>query len=200
MLNTEHRGQVGIGTLIVFIAMVLVAAIAAGVLINTAGLLQAQAQQTGQETTAEVSDIVEVGEIVGYENKTGDPALGGNQEIEVLNASFRLAAGSAAVNLSDASYTLATSSNATVLNGNTAENGGAVTYYTVQGFDKENTETISDQKQIMTARFDLNSVTGIQALSQSDTLEIVVQSPAGGSTYKQVKAPQRIKEGKNYIL
>ena len=67
MFNTENRGQVGIGTLIVSIAMVLVAAIAAGVMINTAGLLQAQAPQTGADTTAEATDVIQIAAGVGFE-------------------------------------------------------------------------------------------------------------------------------------
>ena len=58
--DEEERGQVGIGTLIVFIAMVLVAAIAAGVLINTAGFLQTKSEETGMQSSAQVTDRVQV--------------------------------------------------------------------------------------------------------------------------------------------
>ena len=61
----DNRGQVGIGTLIVFIAMVLVAAIAAGVLVNTADMLQESAEQTGEDSQAQVSDRIQVIDVYG---------------------------------------------------------------------------------------------------------------------------------------
>ena len=68
--NTPRRenhdtGEIGIGTMIVFIAAVIVAAIAAAVLVNTAGNLQRKAQETGEETTSEVSGNIFVRDIVG---------------------------------------------------------------------------------------------------------------------------------------
>jgi len=58
--RTSEKGQVGIGTLIVFISMVLVAAIAAGVLIDTAGFLQTKSEQTGQDSSSQVTNRLNI--------------------------------------------------------------------------------------------------------------------------------------------
>ena len=52
--------------------MVLVAAIAAGVLINTAGLLQSQAEATGEESAQQVSDRVQVASLIGSDKEIVD--------------------------------------------------------------------------------------------------------------------------------
>ncbi|MFC7058104.1 archaellin/type IV pilin N-terminal domain-containing protein [Halovenus salina] len=94
--NDDARAQVGIGTLIVFIAMVLVAAIAAGVLINTAGFLQTQAQDTGTESTSQVADNLNVITTAGNVSDAS--------RVNILRLGVQPAAGAGDINL--AKFTL----------------------------------------------------------------------------------------------
>ena len=93
--DEDERGQVGIGTLIVFIAMVLVAAIAAGVLINTAGSLQSQASDTGSETQQAVANQIEV--VHAYGNTSND--IDGENGVNELNFVVKKSAGSDVIDM-----------------------------------------------------------------------------------------------------
>ena len=54
----RKKAEMGIGTLIIFIAMILVAAVAAGVLIQTATSLQNKALLTGERSKSQVSTSI----------------------------------------------------------------------------------------------------------------------------------------------
>jgi len=71
-MMSQKRAEMGVGTLIVFIAMLLVAAVAAGVLIQTAGSLQEQSLSTGQQAKSQISTNARVLEVSGSDGRNGN--------------------------------------------------------------------------------------------------------------------------------
>ena len=96
--NSENA-EVGIGTMIVFIATILVAAVAAGVLINTSQKLQDKSARTGSEATQAVGTSLEVQHVYGVIDAT---------DIDYLDVYVQLAAGSEPVDLTEVIFQLKT--------------------------------------------------------------------------------------------
>jgi flagellin FlaB len=92
-LKDNIEAMVGIGTLIVFIAMVLIAAVAASVLITTSENLQSRAKTVGTSTIREVSAGLAIEDITGYTNSE-------KTIIEYLALTVRPRAGSKDIDLS----------------------------------------------------------------------------------------------------
>jgi archaellin len=72
MLTKQKKAVMGIGTLIIFIATILVAAVAAGVIISTAGILQQRALLVGDDARVRLVNAIEVISVVGTGNRTAE--------------------------------------------------------------------------------------------------------------------------------
>ncbi|HWR27655.1 MAG TPA: flagellin [Candidatus Thermoplasmatota archaeon] len=100
-LKADDIGDMGIGAMIVFIAMVLVAGIAASVLIQTANRLEIQAMQTGQETIGEVSTGLAVTSINGYRTALQENLSLMGITVQPRQGSFSIDLGQTYIELSD---------------------------------------------------------------------------------------------------
>ena len=95
VMNNKKAAQ-GIGTLIIFIAMILVAAVAAGVLIQTASSLQSKSLDVGRQSQEKITTNIDVVQV--YANGTNDSEIGSDDGFVLV---VRLGSGSAPVKLSD---------------------------------------------------------------------------------------------------
>ncbi len=74
-LNENESGAIGIGAMIIFIALILVAAVASTIIIKTAEELQQRAEATGDDTRDEISGKIQlVGAYVSDDNAAGNAA------------------------------------------------------------------------------------------------------------------------------
>jgi len=106
MLKKKDVGAIGIGAMIVFIAMVLVAGIAASVLVQTSTKLESQAMKTGQDTIDEVSTGLAVFDIEGY----------ADEDLDKISICVRPRAGSADIDLSTTFVEISDTNSKIILN------------------------------------------------------------------------------------
>jgi flagellin-like protein len=206
--DEDERGQVGIGTLIVFIAMVLVAAIAAGVLINTAGFLQSKGAATGEEASAQVSNRINV--VSAYGNVSED--TGGNDQIDFVNLTVRQAAGADNINLSKSTIQWIGPDEAVTLTHN--ESSGALNstdeFYTkeIKG-DQEVLSEQSDRIKVVlfaggtdqTAKNTGNPEEGITSgLGAGDEVQLTITTQYGSKTTYWANVPESLKDKKAVTL
>ncbi len=209
MPHKRDRGQVGIGTLIVFIAMVLVAAIAAGVLINTAGFLQSQSEETGEQSSAQVSDRLQVVNIAG-------PSIDGStNEVTEVNLTVTKAPGADDVNLK--AVTLQWVSDDAIVdltheNSDETTNGEVFQTSAVQDDDGSITDGSNSESSVLNDNTDravlsladlggtVNGSTAANAgpLGEGQTATVTMTTQAGGETTATISVPESL-EGKSAV-
>ncbi len=102
-VREHNRGALGIGTMIIFIAMVLIAGIAAYIILSTGSQLQIKSSSTGQETIQDVATGLKISTIEGHNSsglidkiviiitpRAGSPEIGLDRTlIELANSSMK---------------------------------------------------------------------------------------------------------------
>jgi len=168
---------------------VLVAAIAAGVLINTAGFLQSKSQETGQQSSKQVSDRVQ--EVATVGNVTGS-------QVDIVNVTITQAPGAGEIDIQNATVTWIGPSGTYQLTSTTqnysSTNTGATTdkfSYSVVKDSDGSENVLNDADDRLNLVFD-TAITGTNNLDEGNEVTIKVNTMAGATTTIRFTVPESL--------
>jgi flagellin FlaB len=158
------------------------------VLVNTAGFLQATAEDAGQESVDKVTNRIEV------VNQHG--VVGANDDIEQLNLTIRLAAGSSAVDMNSTSIKYLSDDEVATLTNSTDQTARADEFalYKVDGTDEDDSFGVlnsgADRYVVNINATKIEDDSG--GLSTGDKVQLDITSQTGGTTQVILTMPQQL--------
>jgi len=176
----HSRGQTGVGTMIVFISMILVAAIAGGVLITVTGLLEQEATTTFEESTSQVTDRLLILSVTG--------TVSDSDTVEVYKFTVARSAGANDIALENATFEIVDSQGAeTYVVGNVSEEPTRE----VQAITAETNDTTITQKSDRYI-ISINASQRDAELSPGESATVTYTTDAGATTTIDIRAPESL--------
>lgn len=149
----DDKASIGIGAMIVFIALILVAAVASTIIIKTAEELQQRAEATGDDTRDEISGKIQL--VMAYVSaETGGAGVTTVDEITLI---VQMAAGSDATLLTDIQWLIV------------CDNGAAA---------QVNTGVLDDGTTVLAEDLGGTALTAGSSVSAGETFGIVIDTSA----------------------
>lgn len=183
----------GIGTLVIFIAMVLIAVISAGVLFQTAGIFEQQTEQTSDEASSQLTDQLEVIAITGNNITDTSP-----YEINRIKVIVTSSAGGGAIDLRNVSVQWLDDDDAyTLLHEEITDN--------TNNFSTEQFADIDGTFPVLTSdedRYGLVFEPGVRfggsGVREGERVELTLATPSGATKAVSFKAPDTL-DSKNSV-
>lgn len=224
MINNRNSnsGLAGVASLIVFIALVLVAAITASVILDVSGALEQQASQTGEDAVAQLSSSLLILDANGDVNNDSD----GLRSVRYV---VTTAAGSAPLNLDDVTISMSTPDNTAIyiseevteteeqFNRTTDRNEtnvGEFKVNRVRGTGESDARNViqkaEDRFEIVVPSSEVNTSAGAEFeglippddglfFNEADRVSVTFSAGPGGQSFNRFKVPSTITSSRDVI-